>query len=176
MKKIDLKKLRDPIKLQTRIFYDSRGYFQEVFRKNNFGLDLKFTAIAFSKKNVIRGMHFQLKNKQNKFLYVVDGRILDVVINLNKRSKNFGKVYKFYLNPGEIIFVPDNYAHGYECLSSKCTVFYHLEKYRDARNESGIKYNDETLNIKWKTKKPILSLRDQNHMSFLDFKKKYKSL
>jgi dTDP-4-dehydrorhamnose 3,5-epimerase len=176
MKKIDLKKLRDPIKLQTRIFYDSRGYFQEVFRKNNFGLDLKFTAIAFSKKNVIRGMHFQLKNKQNKFLYVVDGRILDVVINLNKRSKNFGKVYKFYLNPGEIIFVPDNYAHGYECLSSKCTVFYHLEKYRDARNESGIKYNDETLNIKWKTKKPILSLRDQNHMSFLDFKKIYKSL
>ena len=176
MKKIDLKKLRDPIKLQTRIFYDSRGYFQEVFRKNNFGLDLKFTAIAFSKKNVIRGMHFQLKNKQTKFLYVVDGRILDVVINLNKRSKNFGKVYKFYLNPGEIIFVPDNYAHGYECLSSKCTVFYHLEKYRDARNESGIKYNDETLNIKWKTKKPILSLRDQNHMSFLDFKKIYKSL
>ena len=102
--------------------------------------------------------------------------LLNCPLNLNKKSKDFGKKYRFILKAGDIIFVPDFFAHGYECLSSKCTVLYHLEKYRDARNESGIKYNDKTLNIKWKTKKPILSLRDQSHMSFLDFKKKYKSL
>ena len=121
-------------------------------------------------------MHFQLKNKQTKFLYVVDGRILDVVINLNKRSKNFGKVYKFYLNPGEIIFVPDNYAHGYECLSKKCSVLYHLEEYRNAKYESGIKYNDKKLKIKWNTQKPILSKRDKTHQSFEEFKKIQKTL
>ena len=118
-------------------------------------------------------MHFQLKNKQTKFLYVVEGKILDVVVNLNRKSKNFGKVYKFTLKAGEIIFVPDNYAHGYECLSSKCTVLYHLERYRDAKNESGIMYNDKSLKIKWKTRKPILSFRDKNHHSFLEFKKKF---
>ena len=176
MKKINLKKLREPIKLQTQIYHDKRGYFQEVFKKNNFELNLKFTAVAQSKKNVIRGMHFQLKNKQTKFLYVVEGKILDVVVNLNRKSKNFGKVYKFILKAGEIIFVPDNYAHGYECLSSKCTVLYHLERYRDAKNESGIMYNDKSLKIKWKTRKPILSFRDKNHHSFLEFKKKFFSL
>lgn len=141
-----------------------------------FGLYIKFTATAKSRKNVIRGLHFQIKNKQTKLLYVVDGRILDVAVNLNRKSKNFGKVYKFTLNAGEMIFIPNDYAHGYECLSSKSTVIYHLDKYRDSKNESGIIYDDKNLKIKWKTKKPILSLRDQNHMSFLDFKKKYKSL
>jgi dTDP-4-dehydrorhamnose 3,5-epimerase len=173
---INLKNITKPIKIEQNIYWDNRGYFQEIFLKKNFGLNIKFTAIAKSKKNVIRGMHFQLKNKQTKFLYVVHGRILDVVVDLNKKSKNFGKVYKFTLNAGEIIFVPNNYAHGYECLSSKCTVLYHLERYRDAKNESGIIYNDKNLKIKWKTKKPILSLRDQSHMSFLDFKKNHKSL
>jgi len=176
MKFINLKNITKPIKIKQNIYLDSRGYFQEIFMKKNFGLNLKFTAIAKSKRNVIRGMHFQLKNKQTKFLYVVDGRILDVVVNLSKKSKNFGKVYKFTLKAGEIVFVPDNCAHGYECLSSKCTVLYHLEKYRDAKNESGIMYNDKSLKIKWKTNKPILSLRDQRHISFLDFKKKHKSL
>ena len=176
MKLINLKKITKPIKIKQNVYPDNRGYFQEIFLEKYFGLNLKFTAIAQSKKNVIRGMHFQLKNKQTKFLYVVDGKILDVVVNLNRKSKNFGKVYKFILKAGEIIFVPDNYAHGYECLSSKCTVLYHLERYRDTKNESGIMYNDKSLKIKWKTKKPILSLRDKNHHSFLEFKKKFFSL
>ena len=176
MKKINLKKITKPFKIKQNIYLDNRGYFQEIFLKKYFGLNLKFTAIAKSKKNVIRGMHFQLKNKQTKFLYVVDGKILDVVVNLNSKSKNFGKVYKFILKASEILFVPDNYAHGYECLSSKCTVLYHLERYRDAKNESGIMYNDKSLKIKWKTRKPILSLRDKNHHSFLEFKKKFFSL
>lgn len=176
MHMLDLKKIKKPIKITPKKYFDNRGFFQEIFKNNLYRLNIKFTAIASSKKNVIRGLHFQFKNKQSKFLYIVEGKILDVVVNLNKKSKDFGKKYRFILKAGDIFFVPDFFAHGYECLSTKCTVLYHLEKYRDARNESGIKYNDETLNIKWKTKKPILSLRDQGHMSFLDFKKNYKSL
>lgn len=176
MKVLNLKKQKIPIKLNQKKYSDNRGFFQELYRKDMFGLYIKFTATAKSRKNVIRGLHFQIKNKQTKLLYVVDGRILDVAVNLNRKSKNFGKVYKFTLNAGEMIFIPNDYAHGYECLSSKSTVIYHLDKYRDSKNESGIIYDDKNLKIKWKTKKPILSLRDQNHMSFLDFKKKYKSL
>ena len=176
MKKINLKKIKTPIKIKQKKYFDNRGFFQEIFKNNVFSLDLKFTALAHSKKNVIRGLHFQLKNKQTKFLYVVDGKILDVVVNLEKNSKNFGKVYKFILNPGDAVFVPDNCAHGYECLSKQCSVFYHLEKYRDPKNERGIKYDDDLLKIKWHTKNPILSIRDQNHTSFKDFKNSNKTL
>ena len=175
-KKLSLDKLANPIKIKQNKYFDKRGFFQEIYLKKKFNLNIKFTALAKSKKNVIRGLHFQLKNKQSKFLYILDGRILDVVINLKKESKDFGKPKYFFLNEGDIIFIPDHYAHGYECLSKKCAVLYHLEKYRDAKNESGIKFNDKKFKIKWKTKKPILSMRDQSHMSFSEFKKKIKTL
>ncbi len=176
MKTLNLKRINKPIKISQIKYFDKRGYFQEIFLKKNFKLDIKFTAIARSKKNVIRGLHFQLKNKQTKLIHVVQGKILDVVVNLKKNSRNFGKVSHFLLSEGEMLFIPKFYAHGYECLSKNCSVYYHLENYRDAKNESGIQYNDKKLKIKWKTKKPILSKRDTSHLSFSDFKKKYKSL
>ena len=90
----------------------------------------------------------------------VKGKILDVVMNLKRNSKSFGKVSKFLLNEGDILFVPKHYAHGYECLSNNCTILYHLEKYRDPKYESGISYSDRRVINKWFTKKPILSKRD----------------
>lgn len=176
MFKVNLSKLNKPKKINQKKFFDKRGYFQEIFLKKKFNLNIKFTAIAKSKKKVIRGLHFQLRDRQKKLIYVADGKILDVVVNLRKKSKSFGKVSKFILNQGEMLFIPNNYAHGYECLTTKCTVLYHLEKYRNANYESGIKCDDKKLKIKWSTKKPILSLRDQSHISFDEFKRKYKTL
>jgi len=176
MKKINLKKLNYPVKINQKIFFDKRGFFQEIFLKKIFNLNIKFTAVAKSKKNVIRGLHFQIKDKQTKFIYVIDGKILDVVINLKRKSPDFGKVKKFILKEGEALFIPSHYAHGYECLSNKCSVLYHLEKYRNAKWESGIKYNDNKFKIKWKTKKPILSQRDKSHSSFVEFLKFQKTL
>ena len=77
--------------------------------------------------------------------YVIDGKILDTVVNLKKNSMSFGKVSKFILSEGEALFIPSHYAHGYECLSTKCSVLYHLEKYRNAKYESGIKFDDKKL-------------------------------
>ena len=70
MKKLNLKSFVNPKKINMKKFFDKRGFFQEIFLKKNFNLDIKFTAIAKSKKNVIRGLHFQLKNKQSKLIYV----------------------------------------------------------------------------------------------------------
>ena len=176
MKKKKLSNISKPIKVNQKKFFDKRGYFQELYLKKNLNLNIKFTAVARSKKNVIRGMHFQLKNKQTKMISVISGKILDVVVNLKKNSKNFGKINYFILNPGDTICIPNYFAHGYECLSNQSTIFYHLDNYRDVKNEFGILYNDKTLKIKWKTKKPILSDRDKNHFGFLDFKYKYKGL
>ena len=107
---------------------------------------------------------------------VTSGKILDVAVNLKKGSKDFGKVYYFLLNEGDSVYIPNCFAHGYECLSKNASIIYHLDNYRDAENESGISYNDKKLKIKWKTKKPILSLRDKNHFSFLEFKQKNRGL
>ena len=173
---IDLKKINRPIKIIQKKFFDQRGYFQEIFLKKKFNLNIKFTAIAKSKKNVIRGLHFQIKNQQTKLLHVSEGKIIDVVINLKKNSKNFGKVSKFLLNEGDMLFIPKHFGHGYECLSNNCTVLYHLETYRHAKYESGIIYNDKKVKSKWNTKRPILSKRDKSLISFKEFKIKYKTL
>ena len=99
-----------------------------------------------------------------------------MAVNLRRDSSNFGKIYYFTLEKGDMLFIPEFFAHGYECLSKNSIVLYHLEKYRDAKSESGIKYNDKYLNVKWKTKKPIISKRDKYHQSFLKFKSVYKGL
>ena len=174
--KLNLKKHLAPKKIYQKKYFDKRGYFQEIFLKKNFNLNVKFTAIAKSKKNVIRGLHFQKKNQQSKFLYCIEGKILDVVINLRKKSKNFGKVSKFILNEGDILYIPKHYAHGYECLTKRCKILYHLEKYRDSKNESGIKFDDKKIKSKWITRKPILSKRDTSLMYFKEFEKKIKTL
>ena len=174
--KLNLKKHLAPKKIYQKKYFDKRGYFQEIFLKKNFNLNVKFTAIAKSKKNVIRGLHFQKKNQQSKFLYCIEGKILDVVINLKKKSKNFGKVSKFILNEGDILYIPKHYAHGYECLTKRCKILYHLEKYRDSKNESGIKFDDKKIKSKWITRKPILSKRDTSLMYFKEFEKKIKTL
>ena len=168
--------LRKPYIFKKNKYFDNRGYFQEIFLEKELKKKIKFTAIAYSKKNVIRGLHFQLKNMQTKIITVTSGKILDVAVNLKRGSKNFGKVYYFLLSEGDSVFIPNHFAHGYECLSKNATILYHLDNYRDAKNESGIPYNDQKLKIKWKTKKPILSLRDKNHFSFHEFKQKYKGL
>ncbi len=173
---MNLKKTNVPVVIHQKKFTDKRGFFQEIYLEKKFKLKIKFTAIAFSKKNVIRGLHFQSRNKQLKILYVSNGKILDIAVNLKKNSKNFGKIYKFILKEGDMLFIPSFYAHGYECLSKNSTVIYHLEKYRDSSSENGIPYNDKYLKIKWNTKKPIISKRDKFHPSFEEFMKKYKGL
>ena len=168
--------LNKPTIYRSKVFFDKRGFFQEIYLKKNIKSSILFTAIAQSKKNVIRGLHFQEKSKQTKIIYVAEGKILDVVVNLKKKSKHFGKVYKFILSKGDILVVPNFFSHGYECLSKNCTIFYHLDNYRSKKSEKGIRFNDKDLKIKWVSKKPIISERDKLSGSFDDFKKNIKSL
>ena len=168
--------IKKPYLIKRKKFFDKRGYFQEIYLYRELKVDILFTAKAYSKKNVIRGLHFQTKDKQTKLIHVVKGKILDVVVDLKKSSKNFGKIFKYILNEGDTLIVPNTFAHGYECLSKNCTVFYHLDKYRNIKGENGILYNDKDLKIKWKSKKPIISKRDRLTFSFAEFKKKIKTL
>ena len=149
-----------PKLIKTKIYPDKRGFFKELYLKKKIKFNCKFTAISSSKKNVIRGLHYQSKKKQAKILSVLKGNAIDVCVDIDKKSKNFGKVYKFKLKPGLLLYVPKNFAHGIGFFGKENILLYHLSEYRYQRYERGIIYSDKKLKINWGIKKPILSKRD----------------
>jgi dTDP-4-dehydrorhamnose 3,5-epimerase len=159
-----------PILYKIKYFKDTRGAFFEIYLKKKFNFKCNFTAISVSKKNTIRGFHYQIKKPQIKFITLLKGRALDVCINIDKKSKDFGKIYKFTLQPGMMLLIPKTFAHAIGFYEKNNILLYHLSEYRHARYERGIAYNDKLLNIKWKIKNPILSERDKCHPSFKKIK------
>ena len=168
--------IKIPKIIRTNCFYDRRGYLQEIYLKKNLRENFKFSLITFSKKNVFRGFHFQLKNQQVKLIYLVKGSILDIAIDLRRRSKNFGKVYRFKLREKNILYIPKGFAHGYLSLSVENILLYYMTNYRDSKNEDGIVWNDKSLKIKFPVKKLIISKKDKKLDTFDDFVRKNKSL
>ena len=167
--KIVKTKIKDLVLLKTSIFRDKRGFFKEV-EKNKVLKKFIFDCFSYSKKT-LRGMHFQ-KNSQAKIITVVQGKILDVVVDLRKNSKTYGKYFSIKISQDSdfSLFIPENFAHGFLCLSKVCAVYYKCTKYRDENSETTIKWNDKKINIKWPIKKPILSDKDKNGINFEDFK------
>jgi len=162
--------------IKRNCHYDKRGYLQEIYLKRKEKKIFKFSLITSSKKNVFRGFHFQLRKQQAKLVYIVKGKILDIVIDLRKKSKRFGKVYKFRLKEKDILYIPKGFAHGYLSLTSESIVLYYMTNYRDAKSEEGIVWNDKMLNIKFPVKKIRVSKKDKKLKTLKDFIEKNKSL
>jgi len=157
---------KQPLLLKKQVFFDRRGFFQELYLKKNYKFNSKFTAYSYSIKNVIRGLHYQVVKPQEKILSVLRGEAIDICVDINKKSKNYGKVYRYHLKPGYLLFVPKNFAHGIGFLGKENVLLYHLSEYRYPEHERGIYPLDKKLKIDWKIKKPILSERDKDHPKF----------
>ena len=168
--------IKKPLTFKSKIFFDERGYFQELYLKKKINLSLKLTAVAYSKRGVVRGLHFQKNKQQTMLVSVLKGKINDYCVDLRKNSKSFGKIYKNSIYPGKLLYVPKGFAHGYTSLHKENIVLYHLSDYRDKSSEMGILWKDKSLNIKWKFKNPILSKRDKSHSSLKEFIKRFKGL
>ena len=154
------------------IYKDSRGSFNEVYKKKNLSKkDLIFHCTSSSKKNVLRGLHLQTKNSQSKFLTILKGSIFDVVVDLRKNSKTFGKYFSVMLNKTTYtsIYIPEGFAHGFCGLDKENIVYYGCSNYREKDYEIGILWDDKDLNIRWPIKKPILSKKDSKNISFKEF-------
>ena len=153
-------------------FDDSRGYFREIYKDNFLKKKLIFWCMSKSKKNVLRGMHLQTKNPQAKFISVVKGKILDVVVDCRKKSKTYGKHFKIILSDQNCksLYIPAGFAHGFLTLSKENIVFYGNSNYRSANHELTIKWNDSKLNINWPKCKKIISKKDLNGISVADVK------
>ena len=158
---------------KSKNIFDNRGYFREVFIKKKYRNDLIFTVASKSKKNVLRGLHMQVKKQQGKYVSVVKGKILDVCVDCRKNSKSFGKNYKIILSEknAKSIYIPPGFIHGFLGLEKENIVVYGCTNYRDKDSEIGVIWNDVDLKIKWPIKKPIISDKDKNNISFKEFKK-----
>jgi dTDP-4-dehydrorhamnose 3,5-epimerase len=159
--------------LKSKIFIDKRGFFKEVFKKKILKKSLRFDCLSYSKKNTIRGLHFQRKNPQAKFLTVVEGKIYDVAVDLRKNSKTFGKYFDIIIKSDSnfSIYIPEGFAHGFACLSKSCTLYYRCTNYRHKGSETTLKWNDPDLKINWKIKNPIISEKDSKGLFFSEIKK-----
>ena len=163
-------KFKDLLIIESQKYLDKRGEFREILVEKNIKIKFPFNVISKSKKNVIRGLHQQVKKPQGKFISVIKGEILDVALDLRKKSKTFGKHYKILLSEKNCksIYIPEGFAHGFSCLGNENIVIYSCTNYRNASGEKGILWNDETLDIDWKIKKPIISKKDKNNPKFKD--------
>ena len=157
---------------------DNRGNLRETFNDKFLKKKFIFEYCTTSKKNVLRGFHFQLKNKQSKYINVLKGKILDVVIDLRKNSKTCGKTFKIILSKKNALglYVPAGFAHAYLSLDEENIIYYKLDNYYNPKYESGIIYNDKNLNIKWPRRKLLISKKDKNLLTITEFKKEFSHL
>ena len=152
-------------KFKGSLFKDKRGYLVEIIPKK---INKKFiySIVTYSKKNVLRGMHYNKNQEEEKLVYILDGEILDVTVNLNN-GKNFGKIKYTKLKKNDILYIPKGFAHGYKCLGKSNAVLYLLTHKYLAKNNLGFIWNDRKFKIKWKIKNPILSGKDKNLKEYI---------
>ena len=172
---ISKKLFKECFVFKTNEFRDSRGYFTEIFNQNIFNKKLKKNFkckqinFIFSKKNSLRGLHFQKKPfSQNKILRVIKGKIFDVVVDIRKNSKSFGKFKSVILSDKnkKQIYISDGFAHGYMTLSQTAKVEYICSNFYNKDHDVTIKWNDKKINIKWpKSSKYHISKKDQKGLN-----------
>lgn len=163
--KIIKTKIKDLLILKSQIFKDNRGFLKETFRKKILKKNFLFDLVSLSKKNVIRGLHFQKKYSQAKLITVTHGKILDVAVDLRPKSKTFGEYFSIEISYDDdfSFFIPENFAHGFLCLSKSCVVNYKLSNYRKPEYEKTLQWNDPDININWPINKPTMSNKDKNN-------------
>tara|TARA_B100000780_G_scaffold195723_1_gene138108 strand:+ start:29 stop:541 length:513 start_codon:yes stop_codon:yes gene_type:complete len=163
--------IKDLLIVKTNIYKDDRGFFKEIEKFKILKKKFIFDCLSFSKKNTLRGLHLQTKKSQAKIITVAQGKILDVVVDLRKKSKTYGKHFSIEISHDSdfSLFIPEGFAHGFMCLSKTCLVYYKCTNYRDKKSEITIKWNDKNLDIKWPIKKPILSKKDRLGTSLSDY-------
>lgn len=157
--------------LKPAVFKDDRGFFFESFNASVFqsrtGIQVDFVQDnqSFSKKGVLRGLHFQTGAfQQAKLVRVIQGMVLDVVVDLRLDSPTYSKHLKVILNDQEHhqLFIPKGFAHGFLVLSETATFAYKCDQYYNQESERGIRYDDEDLEIDWmlEDKELLLSEKD----------------
>ncbi len=176
--KISKTNFKDLLILEPIIHEDKRGVFKEVFRKDilekYLGYSLNFCQDnqVISSSMVLRGLHFQKEPySQSKLVSVSNGKILDVVVDIRKKTHTYGKYFSIELSSknSKILFIPKGFAHGYLTLSDDALVNYKVDSYFNKDSDEGIPFDDKYLDIDWGVDKEklIISEKDKNLPEFI---------
>lgn len=166
----------DVIVFEPKVFGDDRGFFLESFNARTFkeltGLDREFVQDNHSKsaRNVLRGLHYQIKQPQGKLVRVVEGEVFDVAVDIRRSSPTFGKWVGVNLSAEnkKQLWVPEGFAHGFAVLSETAQFLYKTTDYYAPEYERSLLWNDASVGIDWSlTEEPKLAPKDQ-HASRLD--------
>lgn len=162
--------------IEPAVYGDLRGYFMETYNYNDFkaaGLDMVFVQDnqSLSTKGVLRGLHFQKEHTQGKLVRVISGEVFDVAVDIRKNSKTYGKWSGVILSAEKknMFYVPEGFAHGFYVLSDIAEFTYKCTDFYDPSSEAGIKWDDQSLNIKWpipEGEKPLISEKDAKNPKF----------
>ncbi len=168
----------DLLIIEVPRFGDSRGYFSETYNYHDLklvGVDIRFVQDNQSRsaKGVVRGLHFQnAPHAQTKLVRVLNGVILDVVVDLRKDKKTFGKAFQLEMSAekGQQLLVPKGFAHGFVVLSDSAELLYKTDDFHHPALEGGIAFNDPALGIDWKIpfSEMTISERDKKHPKFAE--------
>lgn len=162
--------------LEPKVFEDARGYFLETYHRRRYrdsGVLTNFVQdnLSFSKKDTLRGLHFQIARPQAKLVQVVTGEIFDVAVDIRSSSASFGKWTGIVLSEENKrqLLVPEGFAHGFCVLSNTAHVAYKCSGFYNPADEGGIRWSDPDIGIEWPVKDPILSDKDSRlpHLSEL---------
>jgi len=173
-------KLQGIFEIIHNCYPDNRGEFVKTFRKDIFAenkLETDFPEEYFniSKKNVLRGLHFQTPPfAYKKIVTCLTGKIFDIIVDLRINSPTYGKYEYFLLDSYDhkSIYISEGFAHGFQVLSNEAYVSYKVSSFYNKEHDSGIMWN--SLDIDWPVKNPVISARDQNFICFNDFKSPFK--
>jgi len=160
-------KLTGVLILEPKVFTDDRGYFLETWNSTCYeqaGIPGPFVQdnISFSKKGILRGLHFQYPQPQGKLIQVLSGEVLDVVVDIRAGSPTYGQWVGEVLSESSHrqMYVPPGFAHGY-CVTSEAALFsYKCTDFYNPATEHGIIWNDPDIGIAWPIAQPVLSTKD----------------
>ncbi len=158
----------DVLLLKPEIYQDDRGFFLEAYRAEHLeshGINVRFVQdnLSQSQKGTVRGLHYQVEQQQDKLIMVMQGRILDVAVDLRQDSPTFGQYTAVELSDENKhqMFIPKGFAHGFSVLSEDALVYYKCSNYYYPEGERGLLWDDSALNIDWRVENPIISDKDQ---------------
>jgi dTDP-4-dehydrorhamnose 3,5-epimerase len=161
--------------VEPDVFKDDRGCFLETYHQKKYaegviGRSFVQDNRSHSKRNVLRGLHYQLRNPQAKLVYVISGEIFDVAVDIRRGSPTFGKWEGVYLSSenNRQVFIPEGFAHGFCVLSQTADVLYKCSDFYAPDDEFGILWSDPAIGIEWPVEAPILSPKDSGYPQLKD--------
>jgi len=174
----ELTPLEGVIIIKPDIYKDDRGFFTETYSKDKYyslGIREEFVQDNYSrsKKNTLRGLHYQINKPQGKLVRVINGRVLDVAVDVRQDSKTFGQYFSVFLDDVNFyqLYMPPGIAHGFCVVSEFADFEYKCTNFYSPKNEKGVLWSDSDININWPVANPIVSAKDLTFNQLKDIPK-----